>query len=192
MIAFDIDGCMNNIKEDIARIGSNFFSQYSPVIHREGYYLREIFPGLPEELYEKFWDEYGYEIYTNPPKDYVFETVDYIRHAGLKACIITTRDTDRRFSGRDFKEITDEWLQKYNIGLPVYYEKNKHLLVRSLGVELMVEDKPGNILKLQEVTDVLIFRHPYNQNMHGRFVDNWQQVLDCIKTGAEPAFVKMF
>ena len=180
MIAFDIDGCVNCIKEDLMRLGKDYFAPYHATFHEDGYYLREIYAGAPEEAYARFWELYGYDIYTAPPKEYVYETIQYVKQKGIPACYITTRDVNKTFGGQSFSKITEQWLEKYRIALPVYYRKDKDRAAQELQVELMVEDKPANILKLQHVTRVLIYKHPYNSNMQGEFVNNWQEIKERI------------
>lgn len=178
MIAFDIDGCANGIKEDIIRFGKSFFSEFPVVFNKDGYYLREIFQNAPAQSYETFWQKYGYEIYTAPPLAGVRETMDYLKEGNINACYITSRDVQKTFNGVTLDRITCEWLKNYGITLPVYYSRDKLQTVRSLGVTLMVEDKPDNIIKLQQVTDVLIFRHPYNEHINGTFVGNWSEIME--------------
>lgn len=182
MIAFDIDGCINGIKEDLIRIGKGFFSIYPVTLKKGGYYLKEIFEGAPDEAYEEFWEKYGYEIYTNPPLPYVWETMNYIKNNNIDACYITTRDIQKTFHGISFDVITSEWLKNYDIEFPVYYRKDKDIAAKSLGITLMVEDKPDHIMKLQKVTNVLIFKHPYNEHLNGEFVENWNEILEKIRT----------
>ena len=99
----------------------------------------------------------------------------------IEACYITTRDLKKIYNGSSFKDITESWLRRYEIELPVYYRKDKDAIALELGVELMVEDKPDNIMKLQKVTEVLIFDHPYNISIKGNHVNNWYDVLAWIK-----------
>lgn len=177
MIAFDIDGCINYIKEDIVRVGKEFFASYDVNFHKDGYYLKEIWEGASESVYDRFWLKYGYEIYTNPPQKGVYETIQYLKKSNISACYITTRDVAKSFNGVSFNEITNLWLKKYHIELPVYYRKDKDAAAVELGVQLMVEDKPANILKLQKVTKILIYKHPYNLNMEGTYVACWDDIL---------------
>jgi hypothetical protein len=182
MIAFDIDGCMNYIKEDIVRLGEGFFANYEVRFHPEEYYLRDIYAGAPQEAYDAFWEQLGYEIYTNPPREGAGQVIQYLKDRGIPACYITTRDVTRHFRGIAFDKLTDQWLKQYGLELPVHYRPDKDVAARELGVELMVEDKPANIRKLQQVTEVLIFQHPYNAAMEGHHVTDWQQVLDILRT----------
>lgn len=178
MIAFDIDGCVNGIKEDIIRFGKKFFSGIPVVFNEGGYYLREIFQNAPEPTYEAFWQKYGYAIYTAPPLPDVRETIDYLKEHDMDACYITARDKQRTFHDMTLAQITKVWITSYGIALPVYYCKDKGNAVRSLGVTVMVEDKPDTILKLQKMTDVLIFRHPYNAYIEGAFVTDWSEIME--------------
>jgi uncharacterized HAD superfamily protein len=180
MIAFDIDGCLNYIKEDIVKIGKEFFKTSDVEFNREGYYLREIYSGAPQEMYNKFWELHGYEIYTNPPQKDAQEVILYIKQQGIPVCCITTRNVLKKFNGISFDKITTQWLKKYDMELPVYYRKDKDVVAKDLCVSLIVEDKPSNILKLQKVTQVLIFDHPYNENMDGKHVKRWEDVKDYI------------
>lgn len=180
MIAFDIDGCVNSIKDDIIRLGAVFFSEYGIKPRTDGYYLRQIYPGAPEKLYDEFWQKHGYEIYTNPPIENVCKTISLVREKNMPACYITTRNTQTVFNGVTLGEITEKWLKKYDIELPVYYTKDKASIVRKLGIKLMIEDKPANITALQPHTNVLIFLHPYNEKMDGTFVQNWKDIENII------------
>lgn len=180
MIAFDIDGCVNNIKEDLIDIGKNFFEPYKAVFNEKGYYLKEIYAGAPEEKYKEFWDKFGYKIYTAPPKSGVYETIDFLKKNRILACYITTRNTERCFNNIFFNEITTKWLKQYDIELPIYYGRDKDTVADKIGVNLIVEDKPENIIRLQKVTNVLIYKHPYNENMAGNFVESWIDIKHII------------
>ncbi len=181
MIAFDIDGCANSIKEDIMTLGKDFFPQSAAHFNPGGYYLREIYPGFEEKLYQEFWEKFGYTIYTNPPKKHVYETISFLKQNNIDCCYITTRDVEKKFDGVTLKEITEDWLDKYDIKLPVYYEKDKQKTVQRLHVKLMVEDKPDNIIKISPFAKVLIYKHPYNQHLQGRFVENWYEIYEFLK-----------
>lgn len=61
------------------------------------------------------------------------------------------------------------------------YSREKNIAAKELGVALMVEDKPANIIRFRRVTDVLIFYHPYNCDLSGRFVKDWFEVMECLK-----------
>ena len=181
MIAFDIDGCVNCIKEDIVDLGRSYFKSEKVVLDESGYYLRDIYSGAEEKRYDEFWVKYGYEIYTNPPREGFISVVKYLKEKEIEACYITTIDLKKIYNGSSFKDITESWLRRYEIELPVYYRKDKDAIALELGVELMVEDKPDNIMKLQKVTEVLIFDHPYNISIKGNHVNNWYDVLAWIK-----------
>lgn len=180
MVAFDIDGCVNDIKQDIIRIGKDYFPSYDVSFHQEGYYLREIWEGASEDCYNDFWNKFGYEIYTNPPQKNFFEVIQYLRKHHISACYITTRDVKKRFNSITFDKITEMWLKKYDLELPIYYWKDKDYIARELGVKLMVEDKPANIIKLQKVTKVLIYNHSYNADMDGIHISDWIEVLQYL------------
>lgn len=183
MIAFDIDGCLNGIKNDLIRLGSTFFDRNNITFNPRGYYLKEIYSGASQEAYDEFWVLYGFQIYTNPPLKGVWDTINYLKRNSIDACYITTRNTTQRFGGIRFDKLTEAWLKKYDIELPVYYEKDKVSLAKSLDVTLMVEDKPKNIESLSKSVQVLIFKHPYNEHLNGIFVDNWKDILDFITSG---------
>jgi uncharacterized HAD superfamily protein len=176
MLAFDIDGCMNYIKEDLFRIGEVYFQNFCIQYNPKGYYLKEMWCGAPEKAYSEFWEKYGYEIYTNPPRKDAVKLIKTIKELEISACYITTRDTTKEFSHVSMGEITQKWLIEYGIELPVYYCKHKEIVARELGVNLIVEDKPDNIEKLQKVTNVLIFDHPYNEAMEGNHIKRWDEI----------------
>lgn len=162
MIAFDIDGCINKSKEDAVCYGLKFFAGYQVVFNKDGYYLKDVFQGAP-------------------PLDGVKETVHKLKECNISACYITSRDTCKTFGGITFEQITDDWLKKYDIQLPVYYCKDKLQAAKSLGVRLMVEDKPENILALRSFTDVMIFRHGYNKHIDGMSASSWSEIADILK-----------
>ena len=180
MIGLDIDGCMNCIKEDIIQIGKTFFGSDEVEFNPSGYYLKEIYSGADDYRYEEFWQKYGYTIYTNPPRDNVGEVIDFIRKNNIEACYVTTRDIRKSFNNIPFASITEDWLKKYDILLPVCYRKDKDKAAQELGINLFVEDKPANILKLQKVTDVLIYEHPYNADIPGKHVTDWNEIKEYI------------
>lgn len=174
MIAFDIDGCVNNIKEDIIKFGKDFFDA-TVTFEPSGYYLREIYKGATDEQYDLFWEKYGYIIYTNSPKKDFPQIVQLLRRYGIPACYITTRNKEKYFNNIDFDTITLNWLREYEILLPVHYRKDKDVAVVDYGVSLIVEDKPQNIEKLQKVTNVIIFDHPYNRMIAGDRIFCWKE-----------------
>ncbi len=180
MIAFDIDGCINKSKEDAVCYGLKFFAGYQVAFNKDGYYLKDVFQGAPPQAYEIFWQKFGYDIYTAPPLDGVKETVYMLKESNILACYITSRDTCKTFGGITFEQITSDWLKKYDIQLPVYYCKDKLQAAKALGVRLMVEDKPENILALRDFTDVIIFRHGYNRYIDGVSASSWSEIADIL------------
>lgn len=181
MIAFDIDGCINRCKEDAVCYGLKFFAEYQVVFNKDGYYLKDVFQSAPSQAYERFWQKFGYDIYTASPLDGVKETVCQLKDNNISACYITSRDTCKTFGGITFGRITSDWLKKYDIELPVYYCKDKLQAVKALGVKLMVEDKPENIIALRGLTDVIIFRHSYNKHIDGVSASSWSEIADMLK-----------
>ena len=183
MVAFDIDGCSNTIREDAEVLAREFFKGENYTFCPEAYYLRDKFAGLSDERYHDFWSRYALEIYDRPPRPGVKEVLDYLESKNVPVCFLSARTADKNFYGVRTKELTENWLKKYGISRPVQYvPKQKAQTARQLGVTLAVEDEPEYIKQLSEVCRVLIYEMPYNIGSEGEKVHNWEEILNIIKS----------
>lgn len=182
-VAFDIDGCMNYLKEDILLYGKIFYSKKrSVIINESGYYFRDVFSDVTDEEYNQFWEEYGYELYMNSPREGVVDVVHKLQKDNIRVILITSRQEGKKYNSVTLKKMTEMWMKKNDIEVQVFFTTEKGRIVRSENVLLMIEDKVKNIISLSKLTDVMAFSHKYNENLDIAYISTWKDAYNIIKS----------
>lgn len=91
------------------------------------------------------------------------------------------------YKGNRYKETTKNYLDKNSIpydGL-YFYEAPKLDAIKDLKIDLMIEDSKFNVLKMKDVTKVILMDASYNRDVEDKDVlrvFNWQEIYDIIKS----------
>lgn len=169
-VGIDIDGVLTDVGEWQLLYGSKFFQKIPE--NPKAYEVGKAFSTTNEmdaEFWEKYLFKYAAECVARPLAEEITHRIHGRKH---KIYIITARakSLEKTPEGRAMKKIVKKWLKKHNI----YYDKliftkeDKLEACLKYKIDVMIEDKPENILQLSEFLPVIKFTCPYNQKISGK------------------------
>lgn len=189
-IGVDIDGVLNDVGRFELDYGSKFYVLQTGkhMTNPNGYGSDKIFGGTSKED-NTFWAEAIYDFVKYPARDFAGEVLDRLRSEGHEIYIITSRISDLDYcdiSNEKMEKIVLKWLKKYKIhydklifavGSKLKYCKEEH-------VDVMIEDKPKNIIELSRAIPVICFDAMSNREVKGENIlrcYSWFDIYDKIK-----------
>ena len=186
-IGVDIDGVLNDVGEWHYSCGFKFCieNDIKRGFHPEKYLIEEQFELSEEENY-KFWKEYIFDLMVSiPTRPYAAKVLGLLKEMGHEIIILTARDN--RFLTNQYENTmnfyVEEWLNKNNIPYDEIIagpgsKKDKCIQNK---LDIMVEDKASNVVKISDVIPVLCFDAPYNSDVVKENVTrvySWYQIYD--------------
>lgn len=192
-IGIDIDGVLTDIERWQLDYGSKFyFENYNkPIINYKGYDTTDIFH--TESKYDdEFWNQYFKDYSINiKPRSFCAEVIQKLKNDGNEIYIITARGSFLSHSStlmtiEENKNIVLEWFKKNNI----YYDKiifspeDKINICLDNNIDLMIEDKPKNIIDISTKIPVICFHAGYNDTCNGNNIIrcySWYDIYYKIK-----------
>lgn len=186
-IGVDIDGVLNDVGEWHYSCGFKFCieNEIKRGFHPEKYLIEEQFELSEEENY-KFWKEYIFDLMVSiPTRPYAAKVLGLLKELGHEIVILTARDN--RFLTNQYENTmnfyVEEWLNKNNIPYDEIIagpgsKKDKCIQNK---LDIMVEDKASNVIKISECIPVLCFDAPYNADVSKENVTrvySWYQIYD--------------
>lgn len=186
-IGVDIDGVLNDVGEWHYSCGFKFCieNDIKRGFHPEKYLIEEQFELTEEENY-KFWKEYIFDLMVSiPTRPYAAKVLGLLKEMGHEIIILTARDN--RFLTNQYENTmnfyVEEWLNKNNIPYDEIIagpgsKKDKCIQNK---LDIMVEDKASNVVKISEVIPVLCFDAPYNADVSKENVTrvySWYQIYN--------------
>lgn len=169
-IGVDIDGVLTAEHEFIIETGTKFFYENNIpyVVHNDIYDSPEIF-GVSKNNYDLFWKKYFFEYAVNvSPRGYAAEVLEKLKQEGNEIIIITARPftTYENEYTEQMKILAIDWLSKNKIPYDkIIFSDKKAQDCQKLGIDIMIEDKPDNILSVSEVIPVICYENPFNKNI---------------------------
>lgn len=168
-IGIDIDGVLTDEHQYIIDYGTRFFYKNNiPFkINKKIYDSKEVF-GVSQENYEKFWDNHIFEYSKKiPVRDFASEIINKLKEKNT-IYIITSRSYTTYEN--QYKEEMQNTVKKWLINNKIFYDEiiftdNKSDICKKLNIDLLIEDKPENIKSVSEVTKVICYDHPYNEDI---------------------------
>ena len=169
-IGIDIDGVLTNEHDYIINNGTKYFAEknipYNVSINI--YDSPELF-NVSKENYNMFWGYHLIDYFVNiPTRQYAKEIIKKLKEEGNEIYIITARPftyTESKFK-EDMINITKEWLAKNEIYYDELVFSNTKLEdCNRLGIDIMIEDKPTNILSVSKSIPVICYDQPYNKEI---------------------------
>lgn len=176
IIGIDVDGVLVDMGSYQLEMGKPYFkSKYGYEIKNPKAYDVETIFGCSHKEREKFWTKYIWryclklEMATDAAK-----VVRILREAGHKIFVITGRahTTEKGITGVVFRRMLVYWLRKnhFEYDRIIYVsEKNsasdKHDVCLNEKVDILVDDKPENILLLKDKITVLCYPAVWNEDM---------------------------
>jgi len=167
-IGVDIDGVLNDIGGWHYSCGFKFCieNHINRGFNPYKYMMEEQF-GLTDEENYKFWKEYIFDLMVSiPTRPYAAKVLELLRDMGHEIVILTARDN--RFLTNQYENTmnfyVEEWLNKNNIPYDeiIAGAGNKKDKCIKNNIDIMVEDKASNVIKISEHIPVLCFDAPYN------------------------------
>ncbi|MDD3340903.1 MAG: hypothetical protein PHN72_01710 [Bacilli bacterium] len=175
-IGIDIDGVLT----DVDRFSMDYFNKYlvdnniSYKIGTSHYNICCTF-NVAEEVEDAFWDEY-LDFYTTEEhaRPCASEVIKKLKKENHEIYIITSRYlTDRNDQkGQMMRNAVKKWLSDNKISydkiiFSVEKDNKKTKCCLDNNIDLMIEDKPGNIMKLSTILPVICFDTNYNKKCVG-------------------------
>lgn len=186
-IGVDIDGVLNDVGQWHYSCGFKYCieNDIKRGFHPEKYLIEEQFELSEEENY-KFWKEYIFDLMVSiPTRPYAAKVLGLLKEMGHEIIILTARDN--RFLTNQYENTmnfyVEEWLNKNNIPYDEIIagpgSKKEKCIQNKLNI--MIEDKASNVIKISDVIPVLCFDAPYNADVSKENVTrvySWYQIYD--------------
>lgn len=176
IVGIDVDGVLVDLETYQLQKGKIYFKRKynKDAIHPDEYDIESIFECTHEQR-EKFWTKYIWEycLKTDITKG-ASDTVNKIRELGHEVYIITGRahTTEKGITGFVFRWMLKHWLKKHKLKYDKIFfvsekdsahEKNKLCLEE--GVDIMIDDKPENLLGIKDKIKVVCFPAVWNKDI---------------------------
>ena len=187
-IGVDIDGVLTNLETFLVEYGTKYYSEkgIEYTINPTGYDIGELF-GVGKEGEKEFWSEHVEAYAKNEwPRHFAVEVMNRLKADGYELYIITARlwsyeDSER---GGWMRGLVYDWFRRH--GLPydelIFTHEDKLQRCRENGIELMIEDKPQNIMDISEELPVIAFDARYNQKCEGEKIMRCYSWYDVYRT----------
>lgn len=188
-IGIDIDGVLNDVEEWHLAYGSKYCAIHNIKrdIHPDKYLIKDQFE-LTDEEEQVFWNEYVFDLVVAiPPRYFASEVIHKLREMGNKIIILSGRNGMKlpKECQHQNNFYVEEWLKKHNIEYDdiLIDSTNKKQDCFDLGIDVMIEDKPSNVLAVSEDIPVLCFHTKYNRDLMGKNiirVYSWYEIYSYL------------
>jgi uncharacterized protein len=177
-LGLDIDGCINNFSNLIYEYAEIFNIRYG-IDKKPDFsdYLIERYFGWSESMNNEFWALHYRQALTNTiPLPASVQTISLFKRNAVEIYLITAR-------GEKYREVTNDWLKRYNINFDkLIMSKEKATICLKNGIDLMVEDEPGNCESIAKHIPVLCMSYKYNEYLSNidniTRVSNWAEIYN--------------
>lgn len=169
-IGVDIDGVLTDEHRFIIDYGTKFLNDegIEYTLHDDIYDNRKIFE-INESQYDAFWRKYlvyySENILIRP---FASEVIKKLKQENNEVYIITSRSftTYENEYRQKMQNIVKNWLEKNNVVYDkIIFSTNKADICKKMNIDVMVEDKPENILSISKIIPVICYDHSYNKGL---------------------------
>lgn len=169
-IGIDVDGTMTDINSFMQKKGLKHFGRRAS--DPKGFDVDEMFSCTHSER-TCFWTKYlpGYCV-REPIVKGAAETIRKLHDDGHRIHIITSRvfTTHRGPDGMLFRQLLRRWLKKRGVvyDVIVFCEDSgeaKLAECRRLGIDVMIDDKPDNLITISREIPVIAHPMPWNRDL---------------------------
>lgn len=169
-IGVDIDGVLTDEHRFIIDYGTKFLNDegIEYTLHDDIYDNRKIFE-INKSQYDAFWRKYlvyySENILIRP---FASEVIKKLKQENNEVYIITSRSftTYENEYRQKMQNIVKNWLEKNNVVYDeIIFSTNKADICKKMNIDVMVEDKPENILSISKIIPVICYDHPYNKGL---------------------------
>lgn len=171
-IGIDIDGVLTDEHNYIIDNATKFFyeNNISYSVNKKIYDNHKLF-NVTEEEYVLFWENYFLDYINNiPVRPYAVEVINKLKKERHEIFIITSRPFttyENEYTER-MQNIVKDWLKRNNIIYDdLIFSEDKADKCKELNVNVMIEDKPENIISVSKVIPVICYDQPFNENTFG-------------------------
>ena len=172
-VGIDIDGVLTDVESYQLDFGSKFYlyKYNKTVINYKGYDTTSIFDATVKQDNE-FWFENIREYVKEPARKYSGEVIQKLKDEGNEIYIITARSNNLSYTDmttEEMRNIVREWLSEYGIHYDklIFSPEDKVDICLSNNVDLMIEDKPENIMNISKYIPVICYNSGYNEHCYG-------------------------
>ena len=170
-IGIDIDGTLTAIGQyQLEKGGKYFKKKYNMDIKNSaGFTIKEIFDCTSEQEY-KFWVKHLLSYSIKEPAILNSDKVTcQLKKEGHKIFIITSREftIKNNPAGMLMRYIVKRWLKKYHIAYDhiIFCGDDKTQAILDNNIDLMIDDKPENILPLKDKIKILCYTAAWNKDI---------------------------
>ncbi len=189
-VGIDIDGVLTDVESYQLDFGSKFYlyKYNKTIVNYKGYDTTSIFDGTVKQDNE-FWFENIREYIKQPARKYSDEVIQKLKDEGHEIYIITARSSALEYtdmSTEEMREAVREWLAKYGIHYDklIFSPEDKVDICLTNNIDLMIEDKPKNIMDISKHIPVICYNAGYNENCCGNNITrcySWYDIYTKIK-----------
>lgn len=188
-IGIDIDGVLTDEHRFIIDYGTKYLNdeKIPYKLHNNVYDSEKIFE-IEESQYDEFWREYLLYYSKNISiRPFAAEVIKKLKEENNEIYIITSRSltTYENEYKEKMQTIVKDWLNKNNVIYDeIIFSRNKADVCKKLDIDIMIEDKPENVISISNVIPVLCYDHPYNEKLDNNNiirVYSWYDIYKKIK-----------
>ena len=193
-IGIDVDGVLVDIEGYQLKYGKEYFLKVhnKSIINPKAFDIEQIFDCSHKER-EKFWQKYiwGYCL-NEPPFPNAPECISKLHKEGHKIVLITGRahTIEDNITGKLFRFMLKHWLKKNKFVYDdIIYCSEKESSTDKLkacidnDIDIMIDDKPENLLALVDKLKVICYPAIWNQDVDNEYfirVDGWNEVYEYV------------
>lgn len=179
-VGIDIDGCLTEIDKWTFIAGE----ECGYTVKRYAYEAKDIFD-LEKTEYQKFWAKYFDTLLAHVEmRKNANRVIDRLIKEGHEIYIITARaecDLPEEKKNQDIEVITRDWLKNNNINYHHLEMRcfNKDSYCQENNIDIMIEDKPSNILAIAKLIPVICVDCTYNREIKGKNImraSSWDDI----------------
>lgn len=171
-IGIDIDGVLTNIEQwQLDDASKYYYEKYKKqIINPKAYNTEKMFnmPGKDDE----WWFETIEEYLQQAPRLYAAEIIKKLKQEQNEIYIITARNADESttINQKTLEKETVAWLKKHNIIYDklIFSSEDKSKTCNENKIDIMIEDKPENIIEVSKHIPVICYNASYNENCKGK------------------------
>lgn len=169
-IGIDIDGVLTDEHRFIIDYGTKYLNDEGIryTFHQDIYDSPNSFE-ITKDQYDAFWRKYlVYYSENSLIRPFASEVIQKLKQENNEIYIITSRSftTYENEYQQKMQNIVKKWLAKNNILYDeILFSTNKAEIVKKMNIDVMVEDKPENILVIAKIIPVICYNHPYNEKL---------------------------
>ncbi len=173
-IGIDIDGVLTDIERWQLDYGSKYYYENfkKEIVDYKGFDTAEMFNASQADDNE-WWFSGIKEYIQIPARKFAAEIIKKLKDDKNEIYIITARSSEAANSNimtaEEMKKDVQIWLDKNNICYDklIFSPENKEIICIENNIDLMIEDKPKNIISIAKYIPVICFHADYNEKCVG-------------------------